>query len=218
MFEGVESPEDDTFLDSVGAQYVQGFLHRMREATDSHLIACSRNYGLYFPASPMIPFPETPILQGAPWPGIKPPPHLASGVPDALARRPACEHSGRPRHGEVLGASAIGTAILLALIPLFGFLPKILGAGDLATILVPGIGCGLMVYAMRFWKVLQVGSLLFFNGISMALAVYFTSSYPAITSQPSLAALWAGVWTFILGLFEYLLRVFQRLAHLPEGP
>lgn len=114
------------------------------------------------------------------------------------------------------GYSAIGTAILLALIPLFSFLPSLVVPGDLAVILVLGIGCGLMVFTMKFWAVLQTGSLPFFNGISMVLAVYFTGSYPQIIDQPSLAALWAGVWTVLLCAFGVLLGIFNVWLTFPK--
>jgi hypothetical protein len=112
--------------------------------------------------------------------------------------------------------STIGTAILLAIIALLGSWPTLVTAGDLAVIVVLGVGCGLLVYLMRFWKVLQAGSLPFFNGISMALAVYFTGSYPDITDQASLAALWSGVWTVALGAFGVLLGMFNVWLTFPK--
>ena len=65
-----------------------------------------------------------------------------------------------------------------------------------------------MVYIMRFFKVLGEGSLPYFNGISMLLAVYFTAQYPATANaylQPWVAALWAslaGILGGLLGVFN----------------
>jgi len=130
----------------------------------------------------------------------------------ALGAKPAAAKTILP----AFATSAIGTAILLAIIPLMTFLPSLVVPGDLAVILVLGVGCGLLVYLMKFWKVLQDGSLPFFNGISMVLAVYFTSSYPAIIDQPSLAALWAGVWTVVLAAFGVLLGMFNVWLTFPK--
>jgi hypothetical protein len=130
----------------------------------------------------------------------------------ALGAKPAVAKTIIP----AFASSAIGTAILLAIIQLLGSWPKVVVAGDLAVIVVLGVGAGLLVYCMKFWKVLQAGSLPFFNGISMALAVYFTSSYPHITDQASLGALWAGVWTVLLGVFGVLLGMFNVWLTFPK--
>ena len=83
-------------------------------------------------------------------------------------------------------------------------------------IVVLGAGCGGLVFLMKFWKVLQAGSLPFFNGISMVLAVYFTTSFPHVTDQASVAALWAGVWTVVLGAFGVLLGMFNVWLTFPK--
>ncbi len=74
--------------------------------------------------------------------------------------------------------SAILTGLTLALISYLDFLPSLRTPGDLAVAVALVIGVGFMVFSMRWAKVFQEGSLPFFNGISMVLAVYFTSSYP----------------------------------------
>ncbi len=130
----------------------------------------------------------------------------------ALGAKPAAIRTILP----AFSLSALGTAVLLAIIPLLSSLPALRTAGDLATILVLGVGCGFMVFCMRFWEVLNVGSLPFFNGISMALGVYFTSSYPDITTQASLGALWAGVWTVLLCLFGCFLGWFNVWLTFPK--
>lgn len=112
--------------------------------------------------------------------------------------------------------SAIGTAILLAIIAALNSSAKLVTAGDVAVIVVLGAGCGGLVFLMKFWKVLQAGSLPFFNGISMVLAVYFTTSFPHVTDQASLAALWAGVWTVVLAAFGVLLGMFNVWLTFPK--
>src|SRR5512142_786960 len=52
-------------------------------------------------------------------------------------------------------------------------------ANDLAMIVAFFVCFCALVYAMRFARVTQVGTLPFFNGISMLLGVYFTHSYVA---------------------------------------
>lgn len=61
------------------------------------------------------------------------------------------------------------------------------------------VGVGAMVYIMRFWPTLQAGSLPYFNGISMLLGVYFTSSIPAGT-DPYLAPWMAAFVTVVAGV------------------
>ena len=130
----------------------------------------------------------------------------------ALGAKPAVAKTILP----AFATSSIGTAILLAIIALLGSWPQLVTAGDLAVIVVLGVGCVLLVYIMRFWKVLGTGSLPFFNGISMALAIYFTSSFPHVTDQAALAALWAGVWTVVLGVFGVLLGMFNVWLTFPR--
>lgn len=107
------------------------------------------------------------------------------------------------------------TAIALFLVPFFSFLPSLVAPGDLAASLVISICVGFMVYSMRWSKTFQDGSLPFFNGISMALAIYFSSSYPQIVTG-TFAPLWAGVWTILMGCFGGLLGVFNVWLTLPK--
>jgi hypothetical protein len=85
------------------------------------------------------------------------------------------------------------------------------------------IGVAGMVYIMRFWTVLQAGSLPYFNGISMLLAVYFTSSIPAGT-DPYLApwvaavvAIMAGLLGAFLGWFNVTITFPREVHEAPRG-
>jgi hypothetical protein len=67
-----------------------------------------------------------------------------------------------------------------------------------------------MVYIMRYFKVLGEGSLPYFNGISMLLAVYFTGQYPdAATTNPYLQPWVAALWASLAGILGGLLGVFN---------
>jgi hypothetical protein len=77
------------------------------------------------------------------------------------------------------------------------------------------IGIGAMVYIMRFWPVLQAGSLPYFNGISMLLGVYFTSSIPAGT-EPYLAPWIAAIMTILGGLLGAFLGWFNVTITFPH--
>ena len=111
--------------------------------------------------------------------------------------------------------SAVLTGLTLAVIPLLGFLPTLVTPGDLAVMVALFVGVAFMVFSMRWAKVFQDGSLPFFNGISMVLAVYFTGSYPQIVSG-ALAPLWAAVWTILMGAFGALLGVFNVWLTFPR--
>jgi hypothetical protein len=112
--------------------------------------------------------------------------------------------------------SAILTGLSLAAIQFLDFLPSIRADGDLATAVALFVGVSFMVYSMKWFPVLQEGSLPFFNGISMVLAVYFTASYPSITDTGWLMPLWAAVWVAILGVFGAFLGVFNVWLTFPK--
>jgi len=78
--------------------------------------------------------------------------------------------------------SALLTGLILAAIPYLDFLPSLRTHGDLAIMLALFVGMSAVVYSMKWFTVLQEGSLPFFNGISMALAVYFSGSFPQVVT------------------------------------
>jgi len=113
------------------------------------------------------------------------------------------------------GYAATLTALTLFLIPFFSFLPSLRTEGDLAVTLVLFVGVAFMSYSMRWAKTFQDGSLPFFNGISMTLAVYFTRSYPVVGPEIT-QALVAGVWTILMGGFGALLGAFNVWITFPR--
>lgn len=68
---------------------------------------------------------------------------------------------------------------------------------------------GGMVYIMRYFKVLNEGSLPYFNGISMLLAVYFTSSHPELTTNAYLMPWVAALMAILAGILGGLLGWFN---------
>ncbi len=108
------------------------------------------------------------------------------------------------------------TAITLFLVPYFSFLPSLVTPGDVAASLVISAGVGFMVYSMKWSKTFQDGSLPFFNGVSMALAIYFSNSYPQIVSG-GIAPLWAGVWTILMCVFGVILGIFNVWILFPKA-
>jgi hypothetical protein len=105
----------------------------------------------------------------------------------------------------ILGTLLTGASMFLTVL-----LAPALGL-NLALAVSLFIGVGLMVYIMRFSQVLSKGSLAYFNGISMLLAIYFTSSYPATANalvQPWMAVLWTclgGILGGLLGWFNVVI-------------
>jgi len=104
--------------------------------------------------------------------------------------------------------SALLTGLILAAIPYLDFLPSLVTHGDLAIMLALLVGVSAVVYSMKWFKVLQEGSLPFFSGISMALAVYFSGSFPQVVTGGA-APLWAAVWAVAMGVFGLLLALFN---------
>ncbi len=111
--------------------------------------------------------------------------------------------------------SAVLTGITLAVIPLLAFLPSLVTPGDLAVMVALFVGVAFMVYSMRWAKVFQDGSLPFFNGISMVLAIYFTGSYPQVVTG-AVAPVWAAVWAILMAVFGGLLGVFNVWLTFPR--
>lgn len=114
------------------------------------------------------------------------------------------------------GYSAFVTGVSLALIPVFSFLPSLVTPNDLAIAAALAIGVAFMVYSMSWSRVFQDGSLPFFNGISMALGVYFTGQFPHLgpdTVLPIVAALWA----VAMAAFGIVLGMLTIAAQLPSS-
>lgn len=112
------------------------------------------------------------------------------------------------------GYSAFMTGAALALSRCLDFLPSLVTPHDLALSTALFIGVAFMVYSMAWSRAFQEGSLPFFNGISMALAVYFSGSFPHVgpdAIQPIVAAAWA----LVMGAFGILLGMFTVVAQLP---
>jgi hypothetical protein len=112
--------------------------------------------------------------------------------------------------------SAVLTGLSLAAIPLLGFLPSLVTPGDLAVAVALFVGVCFMVFSMRWAKVFQDGSLPFFNGISMVLAVYFTNSYPQLGVPAGVAPLFAAVWAILLAVLGVVLGVFNVWLTFPK--
>lgn len=129
----------------------------------------------------------------------------------ALGARPAALKTIIPS----FAYSAVLTGLTLAAIPLLAFLPSLVTPGDLAVMVALFVGVAFMVYSMRWAKVFEDGSLPFFNGISMVLAIYFTGSYPQIVSGP-LTPLWAAAWAILMAIFGGLLGVFNVWLTFPK--
>ena len=65
---------------------------------------------------------------------------------------------------------------------------------------------GFMVYSMKWSHHFIDGSLPFFNGISMVLGVYFTTSYPQL-GPAAFLPITAAIWTTLMAAFGILLGV-----------
>ena len=111
--------------------------------------------------------------------------------------------------------SAILTALTLAAIPFFSFLPSLVVPGDLSIALVLAVGVAIMVYTMKYAEVFQKGSLPFFNGISMVLAIYFTGSYPQLGAGGA-EPIVAGLWAIAMAVFGCLLGIFNVWITFPK--
>jgi hypothetical protein len=116
-------------------------------------------------------------------------------------------------------ASSLWTGFMVWLITPFSGLPKLFAAGDLATQVAFFIGVSIMVYCMKYVKTFQVGSLAYFNGMSMTLAVIFTGSTPKlnfIAVHPQSATFIAALWAIGMGWFGAILGWFNVVITFPK--
>lgn len=102
--------------------------------------------------------------------------------------------------------------------PLHG-LPSLFATGDLSVQVAFFIGVSIMVYSMKYFKTLQVGSLAYFNGMSMTLAVIFTGSTPKlnfVAAHPQSATFIAALWCIAMGWFGAILGWLNVVITFPK--
>jgi hypothetical protein len=70
---------------------------------------------------------------------------------------------------------------------------------------------------MKFSKILSEGSLAYFNGMTMMIAVLFTNSYPKSTEATiQLNIIIACLWTILAGYFGLFLGWFNMAITFPK--
>jgi hypothetical protein len=79
-----------------------------------------------------------------------------------------------------------------------------------------GVAVCILVYIMKFSKIFSDGSLSYFNGMTMMIAVLFTSSYPKIEGAIQLNTLIACGWTILAGAFGLFLGWFNVAITFPR--
>ena len=110
-----------------------------------------------------------------------------------------------------------GVALTAVVMSVNAEISPLWGVKNLGLYLTLFVGLSVMVYIMRFSKTLTAGSLPYFNGISMLLGVYFTSSFPSpISSTVWVLPLVAGLWAIVAGLFGALLGWFNVTITFPR--
>jgi len=99
----------------------------------------------------------------------------------------------------------------------FALVPLIPATGGLWAYWIGfGIFVGILVKLMDWVPVFQKGSLAYFNGMTMCIAVLFTNSYPSITSNAVLSPLVAALWTIVAGFFGLFLGWFNMAITFPK--
>ena len=96
---------------------------------------------------------------------------------------------------------------------------KIYTATDLALFISCFIGFCVFIYAMKFFPVTQKGTLPFFNGISMGLAVFFTGAFVkpfGANLDPNLLPAVAAVGAILAGLLGAFLGWFNVVILFPR--
>lgn len=122
----------------------------------------------------------------------------------------------------VIGAAIIMTAYALLITPLGDMLNDPEVGGYVALFAACFVGFCALIYAMKYMPVTQTGSLPFFNGISMMLAVYFTGAFPTAlfgvdpATQKELLPALAGLWAILAGFLGAFLGWFNVTITFPH--
>jgi len=106
---------------------------------------------------------------------------------------------------------AVGWILSFALVPL---IPA--ARGLWAHWIGFGLIVALMVKALDYVPVLRKGSLAYYNGMTMTIAVLFTHSYPALSEHPLMQPVLASAWTIMAGLFGLFLGWFNVTLTFPR--
>ena len=130
-------------------------------------------------------------------------------------------------------AFVLGVIVAAIIMTAYALLSTALGSAqlytptDLALFASCFVGFCIFIYAMKWFPVTQVGTLPFFNGISMGLAVYFTGAFtkpfgtdidpnllPAIAAVGAIAA---GLLGAFLGWFNVVILFPRPIQGVVEG-
>jgi hypothetical protein len=96
------------------------------------------------------------------------------------------------------------------------FAPHMTGASVYPMYIALFIGVSAMVYVMKYFKVFQTGSLPYFNGLSMLLAVYFVGAHPAFTTNAYVLVLLAGAYALAGGYLGWIIGWFNVTITFPR--
>ena len=122
-------------------------------------------------------------------------------------------------------AYILGVVVAAIIMTAYALLSTALGSAqlytptDLALFAACFVGFCIFIYAMKWFPVTQVGTLPFFNGISMGLAVYFTGAFvkPFGTDiDPNLLPAIAAVGAILAGLLGAFLGWFNVVILFPR--
>jgi hypothetical protein len=111
--------------------------------------------------------------------------------------------------------AGVGWGVLMILLYTW-IAPHMTGASVYPLYIALFIGVSAMVYAMKFFKVFNTGSLPYFNGLSMLLAVYFVGAHPAFTTNAYALVLLAGAYALAGGYLGWIIGWFNVTITFPR--
>jgi hypothetical protein len=94
--------------------------------------------------------------------------------------------------------------------------PHMTGASVYPLYIALFVGVSVMVYVMKYFKVFQTGSLPYFNGLSMLLAVYFTGAHPDFTTNAYVLVLLSGAYALAGGYLGWIIGWFNVTITFPR--
>jgi hypothetical protein len=94
--------------------------------------------------------------------------------------------------------------------------PHMTGASVYPMYIALFVGVSVMVYVMKYFKLFQTGSLMYFNGLSMLLAVYFTGDHPDFTTNAYVLVLLSGAYALAGGYLGWFIGWFNVTITFPR--
>jgi hypothetical protein len=117
----------------------------------------------------------------------------------------------------IIPAYSVGVFWGVCMILLYTWIaPHMTGASVYPMYIALFVGVSVMVFVMKYVKLFNTGSLAYFNGLSMLLAVYFVGAHPTFSSNPYVLVALAGAYALAGGYLGWFIGWFNVTITFPR--